>query len=57
MFKTTFHQESLLWTGPERTVIYDPTDTIGKTILRALDGPSRIVQVNKFFFLIFSQAA
>lgn len=45
MFRTTFHPESLLWTGPKRTVNYDSDDTIGKTILRSLDGPSRVVQV------------
>lgn len=45
MFKTKFNSELLEWTGPERTVTYESDETIGKAVLRALDGPERVVQV------------
>lgn len=53
MFKTSYNSDTKLWTGPDRLEIYQPSDTIGKVILDALDGPLKVIQVTlrPFFFI------
>lgn len=53
MFKTNFNSETLLWTGPDRFMTYEPDETLGKAILNALDGPERVVQV-RFDFAVYN---
>lgn len=53
MFKTNFNAETLLWTGPDRFMTFEPDETLGKAILNALDGPERVVQVMLLIIYVY----
>lgn len=52
MFKTTYNSDAKLWTGLDRLEIYEPSDTLGKIILDALDGPLKVIQVILFILYV-----